>query len=495
MDGSKKVGLQDDLERTFDAVPDLILILDTQHRVVRANKAMADKFGCKAEDLVGRSCYEVVHGTVGPPLVCPHTQLMADGAEHCTEVNDCRLGGQYLVSVSPLYDSQGVLQGSVHVARDISQQKLAQQQARQAVQQRDQFLAMLSHELRNPLGAILNAAHVMKHAQAQSAPFQEALAVIERQAGQMAYLLDDLRDISRVMQGKIEIRCEPVSMVATAREALRVVSPLAQARGHDLVLDAPDAPLLVRGDPARLQQIQVNLLANAVKYTPQGGRIRLALCQEGEQVVVRVEDNGIGIDEGMLESIFDLFFQADATVQRQEGGLGIGLTLVRMLLQMQGGTVRAFSQGRGHGSEFVVRLPALAGAALPADRSAPRPQRPPRSRVLVIEDNPDSRAMLRALLQIEGHEVEVAEDGMAGLEALSQRPFDVALIDIGLPGMDGYEVARQARQRGLRAGRMVALTGFGSSSDRAAALEAGFDEHLVKPCDPADLGRVLRKPR
>ena len=236
----------------------------------------------------------------------------------------------------------------------------------------------------------------------------------------------------------------------------------------------------------------MNLLTNASKYTPSGGHICLSVARDGNNVVVRVRDDGRGIPPEKLESIFDLFVQADESLDRQEGGMGIGLTLVRMLVQLHGGRVEAHSRGRGHGSEFVVLLPAAESEPSPTEEDKPAPSLVAVSRVLIVEDNHDSRTMLQALLQLDGHIVRVAEDGVTGLETLQSDEFDVALIDIGLPGLDGYEVVRRFRSLGRkRQPRLVALTGYGRPSDRRAVMEAGFDEHLVKPCDPQDLERIL----
>ena len=494
MDELRCTRVKDEWALTFDAVPDLILILDNQHRVVLANKAMAQRMGCAPEDLVGQTCYQVVHDAHAPPMFCPHSRLLTSGEEHAVEIHDERLGGTFLVSVSPIRGPGGTILGSVHVARDISEQKRAESLAVEAVRQRDQFLAMLSHELRNPLGAILNAACVVKRLPAQAGPFSDALAVIERQAQQMSYLLDDLLDVSRVMQGKIAMSQEKVDLTGIVSDAVAAVRSLLDARNQTLTLDISDQPLHVRGDPARLQQIQVNLLTNAVKFTPLGGQIRLRLQREDEAAVLNVADDGEGISRDMLESIFELFVQADTTLHRQQGGLGIGLTLVRMLVEMHGGRVTAHSAGAGQGSEFVVHLPLLVEAAEGPSQAAPAAPSAVISKVLIVEDNADVRSMLQTLLTLEGHDVREAADGSQGLDTLQRERFDVALIDIGLPGIDGFEVARRARAScGERCPRLVALTGYGRPSDRAAVKAAGFDEHLVKPCDPDDLFRVLTK--
>jgi len=435
MEERRNTRSRDDWARTFDAVPDLILILDNQHRVVRANKAMAERMGCSPESLIGRSCYQVVHDSHAPPMFCPHVRLLANGEEHAVEVHDERLGGTFLVSVSPIHGPGGTIMGSVHVARDISEQKRAESLAVEAVRQRDQFLAMLSHELRNPLGAILNAACVVKRMPPQTDSFGEALAVIERQAQQMSSLLDDLLDVSRVMQGKIAMAREEVELGATARDAVAAVRFTLESRSQELQLELAEQPLYVRGDATRLQQIQVNLLMNASKFTPVGGRIALRLQSEDGQAVLSVEDNGDGIAGDMLERVFELFVQADTTLHRQQGGLGIGLTLVRMLVKMHGGNVTAYSPGLGLGSRFVVRLPlAVQAATVPLLPVAAAPVAVT-SRVLIVEDNADVRSMLHTLLTLEGHEVKEAADGNQGLGTLASEAFDVALIDIGLPGL------------------------------------------------------------
>lgn len=494
MDDKQSTHATDDWTRTFDAVPDLIMILDNRHRVVRANRAMAQRMGCAAEELIGQTCHQVVHHACTPPIFCPHARLLAGGGEHTVEVYDERLGGTFLVSVSPIHGPGGTIMGSVHVARDISQQKRAESVALEAVRQRDQFLAMLSHELRNPLGAILNAACVVKRMPAQAGAFGDALGVIERQAQQMSALLDDLLDISRVMQGKVSLARDEVDLAGIQAEAVAAVRPLMELRGQTLTVEVAGQPLMTRGDAARLQQIQVNLLMNAMKFTPPGGRISFRLQRDQQDALLTIEDNGIGIAAGMLENVFELFVQADTTLHRQQGGLGIGLTLVRMLVEMHGGRVSAHSTGLGHGSRFMVRLPLLATPARSPSRQAPAQLPRVVSRILVVEDNADVRSMLLTLLALEGHEVQEAADGSQGLEALTRGRFDVALIDIGLPGLDGYEVARRARAAcGERCPRLVALTGYGRPSDRAAVKAAGFDQHLVKPYDPEDLLRLLAR--
>jgi signal transduction histidine kinase/ActR/RegA family two-component response regulator len=374
--------------------------------------------------------------------------------------------------------------------------------SQEMVRRRDEFLAMLSHELRNPLGAILHASQLLSGRSESPAALQRSREVVERQGRDMARLLDDLLDISRVTHGKIELRKQTLDLSAVLVDAIQTNQPGMDAHGHSLVVTLPGEPLWVDADPTRLGQIVSNLLSNAAKYTRPHGRLGVTLGREGSQAVLRVRDDGVGIPPEMLSSIFELFTQVESSLERSEGGLGIGLTLVRRLVELHGGSVGAFSAGVGQGSEFVVRLPLLSGegrgasaekdnnAAL-ATRHAPLATR----RVLLVEDNADSRSMLRDLLALWGHEVREAEDGPTGLEQVGAWRPDVALIDIGLPIMNGYEVARtvRAREDGHRP-FLVALTGYGRPEDRRRALEVGFDAHLVKPVDLAELERLLSQP-
>jgi CheY-like chemotaxis protein len=317
--------------------------------------------------------------------------------------------------------------------------------------------------------------------------------ILERQTRQMARLVDDLLDLSRIARGQLQLHRERVDLAAAVRQAAQTSAPLIEARRHYLSVTVTDQPLWLEADPSRLVQVLVNLLNNAAKYTDSGGRIELTAGQENGEAMVRVRDTGIGITAEMLPRVFDQFVQVEQARHRSEGGLGIGLALVRRLVELQGGTVAAHSDGPGRGSEFVVRLP------LPAE--PPAPAAPPGEkaevaagsrRILIIEDHADSRETLATLLTLLGHQSEVAGDGPAGVErALAGRP-DVALIDLGLPGLDGYEVARRIRDALDRQVFLVALTGFGQAEDRQRALEAGFDAHMLKPVDIKDLTDLLQ---
>ena len=383
--------------------------------------------------------------------------------------------------------------------------------------QRDEFLAMLGHELRNPLGAISTAVQVLNRIGSPSPEAAEMREMIERQAAHLTRLVDDLLDVSRVHSGRIALQREPSDLNEIARQCLQACEGMVVAQRHQVTFTPSPEPVTVDVDPIRMEQVINNLLTNAIKYTPAGGEIWLEVSQDrrrtgagpprrddtpADEAVVRVRDTGIGIEPDMLESVFDLFTQGDRPLDRSQGGVGLGLTLVRRLVQMHGGTVRATSEGSGRGSTFEVRLPALppgdVGAPTPAQRPAAplphaEPAHPPQPRhVLIIEDGPDARRALGRLLEIWGHHVEVAEDGTRGVErAIESRP-DVALIDIGLPGLNGYEVARRLRQVMGDKIRLIALTGYGQPDDQERTRAAGFDQHLVKPVNPRLLSRLLQ---
>jgi signal transduction histidine kinase/CheY-like chemotaxis protein len=362
--------------------------------------------------------------------------------------------------------------------------------AQEALRRRDEFLAMLAHELRNPLAPILHAAHLMKALGAGGGHIEQCRATIERQGRHLAHLLDDLLDLSRVMHGKIDLRVQPTDLKTVVEDAVQASATMVEGRKHRLEVSLKDDSLVVEGDPTRLAQVLENLLNNAAKHTPDGGRIDLVVCRAGGEAVVRVADNGEGIPEVMRARIFEPFTQLRQTLDRGEGGLGLGLAVVRRLVEMHGGRVAVVSSGPGRGSTFEVYLP-LSRAPLPESDSGPVQPKTSR-RVLLVEDNADGREMLAELLRLWGHEVETAGDGAAALERITGAPPDVALIDISLPGLDGYQLAQRVRE--IEAGKgvlLAAVTGYGLPEDRARAAAAGFDVHLVKPVSLARLARLL----
>ena len=353
-------------------------------------------------------------------------------------------------------------------------------------------MAILGHELRNPLGAASSALQVIERVHRWDERLERHIAIVDRQVRQLSRLVDDLLDVSRITAGKVSLRREMVDLREVARRCVEAQSLKAGQRKQELMLAAAGKPVWVEGDAARLEQIVDNLVTNATKYTPPGGNIFVEVRRQGHEAVLRVQDDGAGIDPTLLPRLFDLFTQGDQSLDHAHGGLGLGLPVVRHLVELHGGRVEAHSAGPGQGSEFVVHLPLFwEGAPAVAPTPAPTPA-PRHHHLLIVEDNADARQSLQELLQMNGHRVEVAEDGQQGIEiALANHP-DTAFVDIGLPLVDGYEVARRLRAHfGATGIRLIALTGYGQPEDRAQALRAGFDVHLVKPVDLDTLNRTL----
>ena len=405
-------------------------------------------------------------------------------------------------TLAGLLGKVAILDRPVHVRSMISavrsslRSRRRQYEARNAIHQRDEFLAMLGHELRNPLGAIQLAAEMLdvdEDGQVSRRP----RIIIDQQCKHLARLVDDLLDVARLTSGKVALRRELVDLGAVIRRCRSVLSPQALRRKQTLTLHL-GAAVSVEGDPVRLEQIILNLVTNAIKYTPEGGHIDVTLepCDAEGQTRVRVRDDGIGIDPAIIEHIFEMFQQAPRSIARSQGGLGIGLTLVRKLVMMHGGTVSASSPGVGAGTEFVVTLPAIDLHAAPVVAAASPVAVPlaPGSvsrKIVLVDDNDDLREMLQELLEGVGHHVETERDGVRAIERIRKSQPDLAIIDIGLPGIDGYEVARRLRADDAPTPYLVALSGYGQPGDRARSLEAGFDHHLVKPVTSAKLLNLI----
>lgn len=486
------------LNSLLSSVPDAIYFKDARGKFIRANQAMAARLGLREPgDVVGKTALELPDQSVALALHRQDDVILRSGEsqhyhlekferEHGVEEWD-------LVTRVPLWDRADVVVGVIGIFRDVTQQKRAEQRNQEEVRRRDQFLAMLSHELRNPLGAIVTATALLKRAMDPECP--RMLDILDRQSQQMARLLDDLLEASRVTENKIELRKQIVDLGAVTKVAAEAARSLMEARGIEFDVEIDLEPIWVDGDPARLQQIETNLLHNAAKYTLQGGHVWLAAHCEDGWATVRVRDDGVGIAQDMLDTVFDLFVQAGRTIERAEGGIGVGLTLVRELVHMHGGTVVAQSAGDGKGAEFVVRLPMASprtdAPAPPLEGSAAL-DLPRGAKIAVIEDNPDSREMLSEALSQAGFSCSSAADGVHGLALIETTRPAVALVDVGLPVMDGFELARRIRaDRALAGTRLIALTGYGQREDRDRALAAGFDMHLVKPVDPFHLVRLL----
>jgi signal transduction histidine kinase/CHASE1-domain containing sensor protein/CheY-like chemotaxis protein len=360
----------------------------------------------------------------------------------------------------------------------------------EADRRKDEFLAILGHELRNPLAPVVTALEGIKR---DRSTIDRQLSIIERQARHMVRIVDDLLDVSRISRGKIELRKQRLSVREALARAADSLSPVARTCELKLTVSFPPSPVSVEADPVRLEQILGNLLSNAIKYTPRGGVVELAACAEGGELEVRVRDTGIGIAPEALGKLFDPFVQARGAKDFAKGGLGIGLALVRALVELHGGTVRAESAGPGRGSTFIVLLPGALEGTTPIE-IVPVPPRARRGRVLVVDDNLDAADTLAEAVRLDGHEVRVAHDGPSALEEAREFVPEVVLLDIGLPGMDGYDVVQKLRELPqVRGAQIVALTGFGQQSDRQRALSAGFDDHLVKPVDLETVTAILRR--
>ena len=374
----------------------------------------------------------------------------------------------------------------------LQREQRARGAAEAASRAKDEFLAMLGHELRNPLGAIANASRLLDHPRSDPETARRAREVIARQVEHLGRLTDDLLDAGRAILGKIVLERQTLDLADVVGRALDGLQAGGRLGAHRLEKDLDR--VWVYADPTRIEQIAANLVGNALKFTPAGGTIRVSVKREGEQALFAVRDTGVGMPPQLADRVFELFVQGEAPLDRAHGGLGIGLTLVRRLAELHGGTAAAASDGPGRGSEFTVRLPAIPAPSRPASLKTDVEPAGPRE-ILIVEDNADAAETLRRLLELSGHRVRVAQDGVAGLEALLANPPEIALVDVGLPRMDGYELARRVRasMEGRPPPLMVAVTGYGLPEDRSRALAAGFDEHLTKPVDATALAGVLAK--
>jgi signal transduction histidine kinase len=376
---------------------------------------------------------------------------------------------------------------SVHAAL---RSRRRQYEARKAIESRDAFLAMLGHELRNPLGAITFALAALERKSGQS-PQPPELGIVARQSRHLARLVDELLDVARVTHGKVSIDRQRVDLAEVAKSAFEAYEGRAREHGLAYGLELPPEPLWVLGDRPRLEQIIGNLLTNAIKYTPRGGSVTLQAEQGEGQVSVVVQDTGVGLAEEMRERVFAPFAQVDSSLERSQGGLGLGLALVKSLVTMHAGTVRALSDGIGKGCRFEVSLPVAAPAEVTTEPTT-TDRNSATMRVVLVEDNDDIRELFTEMLQEYGHDVTAAADGPSGLDAVLSVAPDIAFVDVGLPGMDGYELARRARGQGSKV-RLVALTGYGQKEDKQRAHDAGFDEHLVKPVGDEDIRSAMAR--
>ena len=493
----------------FETALDCIISIDHAGTIIEFNAAAERTFGHRREDVVGRPLEQVI---IPPALRQRHknglahylatgegpilnqrlelSAMRADGTEFPVELTVTRIP----VDGPPLFTA---------FLRDITERKQAETSLRQlaadlseADRRKNEFLAMLAHELRNPLAPILNSVQVLRLTGATEA-VPAACDMMDRQLRQMVRLVDDLLDVSRISRGTIELRTERVELAALIRHAVEAARAMYASMNHELTVSLPQQPIFLNADPTRLAQVVGNLLNNASKFTDRGGRISITVEAEGRglqaRVVIRVRDSGIGIAADQIYRIFDMFTQLETSLERSRSGLGIGLSLVKNLVELHGGTIEAHSAGIGHGSEFVVRLPMLVEALnAPPEAAASEPAALSACRILVVDDNHDSAQSLAMYLELTGNKTRIAHDGAAAVEAATSFRPDVVMLDIGLPKLNGYQVARKLRDQPWgKSMVLVALTGWGQEADQTKSREAGFNAHLVKPVDLAVLTKLL----
>ncbi|HWM93185.1 MAG TPA: PAS domain S-box protein [Thermoanaerobaculia bacterium] len=491
------------LRDLVDTAAEGVWIIDADRRTTYVNRRTAEMLERPIHEIVGHPC-DTFFAPESLPLVDEIWERCRRGLRGHQELCFLLPDGRRVwasASVSPVLDENGELGGVLAMLTDVTERRRLDEELRRRVEdlaaedrRKDEFLAMLAHELRNPLGAISNAGYVLDQSPSADPRARELVAVIGRQIRHLSRLVDDLLDVSRFTRGKIELRRCVVELRPIVEGAVETTRPVLEQREHRITVSLPDEPVRLEADATRIEQVLANLLHNAAKFTDPGGRIDLTAGVEGGQVVLRVRDNGQGIEPGLLPRIFDLFVQEDRSLARTHGGLGIGLTLVRSLVERHGGTVEAHSPGPGRGSEFVVRLPRLAepAAQVPLDSPGEEAAGECAARVLLVEDNVDAAEAMAEILKLWGHEVEVAHDGAEAVQSAQARRPDVVLLDIGLPRMDGYQVAAALRRLpGFQGVLIVALTGYGQESDRQRTSRAGFNHHLVKPVDLEELRRLV----
>jgi PAS domain S-box-containing protein len=452
--------------------------------------------GQTMEEMMGRGWMRMLHPDDIQRVGEVWERSLATRTPHEIEFRVMSIGGTYrnvLGRAVPLLAPDGDIREWVGALTDITDAKRAEKELQEANRRKDEFLAMLAHELRNPLAPVRNAVEIIRSPKADAATIAWACEVTERQVQHMSQLLDDLLDVARITHGNIQLSTQPADLTALVRRSLEASRIVLEKRQLRLETDFVSGPVPVSADVTRIEQVISNLISNAAKFTPGGGLVQVFVERDSDRAVLRVKDTGSGIAPELLPRIFDLFTQGDRSLARSEGGLGIGLTLVQNLVRMHGGSVTVKSGGADLGSEFTVRLPllpiSLPDRSLAGVRSAPAARS---QRALVVEDNPDSAETLAAMIRIIGHEAHIALDGMTALAEFGRLNPSIVLLDIGLPGIDGYEVARRLRatQNG-RPLRIIALTGYGSDADRERAKAAGFDHHLVKPVDFSVLEQLL----
>lgn len=500
------------LRVTLESIGDAVIATDGAGRVTFMNPVAEALTGWQQAEALDRPLQEVfsiVNEATGAAAESPVARVLREGtvvglANHTALISRDGTARPIDDSGAPIRDGAGRMLGVVLVFRDVTERRAFDRERAESDRRKDEFLAMLAHELRNPLAVLSNGIQVMGAARTMQAVEKDTALVevtdsMERQVGQLARLVDDLLDVSRITTGKISLQKSPLHLEAILQGTVETLRPAMAARAVELVVELSPEPLLVEADAARLGQVFGNLLSNAVKFSERGASVRLRTGEESGCAVVRIADQGAGIAPHMLQAVFELFTQADNSLARSSGGLGVGLTVAKRITELHGGSIEARSEGVGRGSEFIVRLPL----------AAPRPDHEGRDahaahargtlarrRILVVDDNVDAAATLALLLKFSGHEVHIAHDGESALRlGASLRP-EVILLDLGMPGMDGYEIARRLRARpATRSCLLIAVTGYGADADRRRAQEAGFDQHLTKPVEIAAIEKLMSAPR
>ena len=474
-----------------------IFMLDPQGHIISWNAGAQKNKGYTAEEIIGKH-FSIFYPENLVQADWPGEELRRALQHGQFEDEGWRIrkdGTRFWANVliTPVYDERGEHRGFAKVTRDMTDKRrisALEDEGRRITQ----FLAMLGHELRGPLAPIANAVAILEMIEVESPEIRQARAVISRQLKHMTRLVDDLLDVGRITSGKIHLECKPVNLREAVADAIETVEPLVRTKGHALKLElADEVDLWTSGDKARLIQVAGNLLTNAVKFTPNGGQITVALTREGAHIHLSVKDSGVGIPRRSLTDIFQPFVQGDKDASRSGGGLGLGLSVVQQIVALHGGDVAAYSAAElGSGSEFVVRLPAIDAPADSAVSANPL-RRGESRRILVVDDNHDAVNTMRTILRAIGHRVDVAFDGPSALEAIRNGDADAVLLDIGLPGLSGLEVAHKLRAEMARPPPLIAITGYGQDGDRDAALQAGFHAYLTKPVDVAELSQLLQQ--
>ncbi len=490
--------------RLLDKLPAAAYTCDAEGLITYCNRRAVELWGRepRLNEAVDRFCGSfklfAADGTPIPHDRCWMALALRDGKEYNGEeiIVERPDGSRWtaLAHANPFLDAEGRVYGAVNVLVDITERKRAEEALQKADRNKNEFLATLAHELRNPLAPIRNGLQIMRMSGNDAEMAAQAHSMMERQLGHMVRLIDDLLDVSRITQGKVTLRKERVDLAAVVQDAVETSRSLIEAAGHRLSVTLPSRPVTVNADRTRLAQVFANLLNNSAKYTAPGGQIALCVERHGTDVVIRVKDDGVGIPPDMLPRIFDTFMQVDRSLERSQGGLGIGLSLVRALVEMHNGTVEAHSDGHGKGSEFIVRL---SDAVAPESRSEPADAKdggmtPSCYRILVVDDNRDSALSLAMMLKIMGHDTRTAHDGEAAVQVTRSFRPDVVLLDIGLPKLNGYDACRQIRAEAWgKSMVLIALTGWGQDEDKQHSKEAGFNFHMIKPIDPDALTKLL----